>query len=133
MNITSISSFTETDLVHAYDGDWADSAYWYETHDFDPVVEGWAYEFYDKNETKSGEIFLRKFVCPMGSIIMGGYFKHLIEQDEAMGYLYGGEATDAINHYDFLATAGYAQYGVDLTPSFKLKANVRFENKLHKI
>jgi outer membrane receptor protein involved in Fe transport len=127
LNITSISSFTETDLVHAYDGDWADSAYWYETHDFDPAVEGWAYEFYDKNERNRANLS-QEIRLSMGSIIMGGYFKHLIEQDEAMGYLYGGEATDAINHYDFLTTAGYAQYGVDLTPSFKLKANVRFEN-----
>ena len=127
LNITSISSFTETDLVHAYDGDWADSAYWHETHDFDPAVEGWAYEFYDKNERNRSNL-TQEIRLSMGSIVMGVYFKHLIEQDEAMGYLYGGAATDAINHYDFLAKAGYAQYGVDLTSSLKLKANVRFEN-----
>ena len=127
LNITSISSFTETDLVHAYDGDWADSAYWHETHDFDPAVEGWAYEFYDKNERNRSNL-TQEIRLSMGSIVMGGYFKHLIEQDEAMGYLYGGAATDAINHYDFLATAGYAQYEVDLTSSLKLKGNVRFEN-----
>ena len=127
LNITSISSFTETDLVHAYDGDWADSAYWHETHDFDPAVEGWAYEFYDKNERNRSNL-TQEIRLSMGSIVMGVYFKHLIEQDEAMGYLYGGAATDAINHYDFLAKAGYAQYGVDLTSSLKLKGNVRFEN-----
>ena len=127
LNITSITSFTETDLVHAYDGDWADSAYWHETHDFDPAVEGWAYKFYDKNERNRGNLS-QEIRLSMGSIILGGYFKHLIEQDEAKGYLFGGVATDATSHYDFQTIAGYAQYGLDLTSSLKLKVNVRFEN-----
>ena len=127
LNITSITSFTETDLVHAYDGDWADSAYWHETHDFDPAVEGWAYKFYDKNERNRGNLS-QEIRLSMGSIILGGYFKHLIEQDEAKGYLFGGVATDATSHYNFQAIAGYAQYGLDLTSSLKLKVNVRFEN-----
>ena len=127
LSITSITSFTETDLVHAYDGDWADSSYWHENHGFDPAVEGWAYEFYDKNERNRANLS-QEIRLSMGSIILGGYFKHLIEQDEAKGYLFGGVATDAISHYDFQATAGYAQYGLDLTSSLKLKANVRFEN-----
>ena len=127
LSITSITSFTETDLVHAYDGDWADSSYWHDNHEFDPAVEGWAYEFYDKNERNRANLS-QEIRLSMGSIILGGYFKHLIEQDEAKGYLFGGVATDAISHYDFQATAGYAQYGLDLTSSLKLKANVRFEN-----
>ena len=127
LSIISITSFTETDLVHAYDGDWADSSYWHDTHEFDPAVEGWAYEFYDKNERNRANLS-QEIRLSMGSIILGGYFKHLIEQDEAKGYLFGGVATDAISHYDFQVTAGYAQYGLDLTSSLKLKANVRFEN-----
>ena len=127
LSITSITSFTETDLVHGYDGDWADSTYWHENHGFDPTVEGWAYEFYDKNERNRANL-TQEIRLSMGSIILGGYLKHLIEQDEAKGYLFGGVATDAISHYDFQATAGYAQYGLDLTSSLKLKVNVRFEN-----
>ena len=127
LSITSITSFTETDLVHAYDGDWADSSYWHDNYEFDPAVEGWAYEFYDKNERNRANLS-QEIRLSMGSIILGGYFKHLIEQDEAKGYLFGGVATDAISHYDFQVTAGYAQYGLDLTSSLQLKANVRFEN-----
>ncbi len=127
LNITSITSFTVTNLVHAYDGDWADSTYWHNNHGFDPAVEGWAYEFYDKNERNRSNL-TQEIRLSMESIIMGGYFKQLIEQDEAMGYLYGGAATDATSHYDFLVAAGDGQYGVNLTPSLKLKANVRFEN-----
>jgi hypothetical protein len=127
LNITSITSFTETDLVHAYDGDWADSTYWHDNHGFDPAVEYWSYEFYDKNERNRANL-TQEIRLSMGSIILGGYFKELIEQDKAMGYLFGGVATDATSHYDFQATAGYAQYGLDLTSSFKLKGNVRYEN-----
>jgi outer membrane receptor protein involved in Fe transport len=127
LNITSITSFTETDLIHAYDGDWADSTYWHDNHGFDPAVEGWVYEFYDKNERNRANL-TQEIRLSLGSLILGGYFKHLIEQDESTGYLFGGVATDAISHYDFQATAGYAQYGLDLTSSLKLKANIRYEN-----
>jgi outer membrane receptor protein involved in Fe transport len=130
LNITSISSFTETDLVHAYDGDWADSVYWHETHDFDPAVEGWAYEFYDKNERNRSNL-TQEIRLSMGSIVMGGYFKHLIEQDEAMGYLYGGAATDANSQFNFIATAVYAQFGLDISSRLKLNANFRFENNTY--
>jgi outer membrane receptor protein involved in Fe transport len=126
INITSITSFTETNLVHAYDGDWADSTYWHDNHGFDPAVEYWSYEFYDKNERNRANL-TQEIRLSLGSLILGGYFKHLIEQDEATGYLFGGVATDATSHYDFQATAGYAQYGLDLASSVKLKANVRYE------
>ena len=126
LKITSISSFTETDLVHAYDGDWADSTYWHDNHGFDPAVEGWSYEFYDENERNRANL-IQEIRLSMGSIILGGYFKHLKEQDEATGYLFGGFATDAWSTYDFNAMAGYAQYEQDLSTIFKLIANVRFE------
>ena len=126
LSITSITSFTETDLVHAYDGDWADSTYWHDNHDFDPAVEGWAYEFYDKNERNRANLS-QEIRLSIGSIILGGYFKHLKEQDEATGYLFGGIATDAWSAYDFITMAGYTQYEHDLSPTLKLKANIRFE------
>ena len=100
LNITSITSFTETDLVHAYDGDWADSTYWHDNHGFDPAVEGWSYEFYDENERNRANL-IQEIRLSMGSIVLGGYFKHLKEQDEATGYLFGGIATEAWSSYDF--------------------------------
>ncbi len=130
LNITSITSFTETDLVHAYDGDWADSTYWHDNHGFDPAVEYWSYEFYDKNERNRSNL-TQEIRLSMGSIVMGGYFKHLIEQDEAMGYLYGGAATDANSQFNFIATAVYAQFGLDISSRLKLNANFRFENNTY--
>ena len=48
--ITALSSFTETDLTHAYDGDWGDSLYWSLNHDWRESIEGYAYSFFDKNK-----------------------------------------------------------------------------------
>ncbi|MDP7529326.1 MAG: TonB-dependent receptor [Candidatus Marinimicrobia bacterium] len=129
MILTSITSFSETDLVHAYDGDWADSSYWHDNHSFDPAVEGWAYEFFDKNE-KNRTSLTHELRVSIGSLIVGGFFKQLKEQDEAAGYLFGGVATDANSVYDFVAIAGYAQYTHDLSPILKIKANVRYETNV---
>ena len=35
-NLKSITSYTETDLIHSYDGDWADSLYWASEHGWTP-------------------------------------------------------------------------------------------------
>ena len=40
---TSLSAYTKTNLIHSYDGDWANDQYWYSNHGFDSQVEGWSY------------------------------------------------------------------------------------------
>ncbi|HIB32040.1 MAG TPA: TonB-dependent receptor [Candidatus Marinimicrobia bacterium] len=130
LNITSVTSFTVTDLVHAYDGDWADSIFWHDNHGFDPAVEGWFYEFYDKNERNRANL-TQEIRLSLSSVILGGYYKHLKEQDEATGYLFGGVATDANSHFDFIATAVYAQFGLNISSRLKLNANFRFENNTY--
>jgi len=126
IGITSITSFTETDLVHAYDGDWADSAYWHDNHGFDPAVEGWEYSFFDKNEKNRANL-TQEIRLAWGPLILGGYFKHLKEQDDAKGYLFGGVATDANSLFDYKANAGYVQYSKGLTSSIKMNASLRYE------
>ncbi|MDP7529966.1 MAG: hypothetical protein QGH61_11755, partial [Candidatus Marinimicrobia bacterium] len=76
-------------MVHAYDGDWADSAYWHHHHGFNPVNEGWAYEFFDKNERNRASM-TEEFRFNTGSTTAGLYYKRLHEQDNAAGYLFGG-------------------------------------------
>tara|TARA_Y100000590_G_C15723933_1_gene1014478 strand:- start:779 stop:3055 length:2277 start_codon:yes stop_codon:yes gene_type:complete len=126
IQLTSITSFTETDLIHAYDGDWADSTYWHDNHGFDPAIEGWSYSFFDKNE-KNRVNLTQEFRLALTPLIMGIYYKNLKEQDEAIGYLFGGVATDAWSHFDFQAKAGYIQYGFDFSPTLKANANIRYE------
>jgi outer membrane cobalamin receptor len=131
LDITSITSFTETDLIYAYDGDWADSAYYSKIHGWNYTNLGEDYyPIYSVHQNEKNRANLTQEVrMSAGPIILGGYYKHLKEQDTAFdnnGWLIGG-ATDGNSHFNFQATAGYAQYGVDLTPSLKLKANVRYE------
>ena len=132
MNITSITSFTETDLVHSYDGDWADSAYYSKIHGWNYTNLGVDYySIYSVHRNEKNRANLTQEVrMSAGPIILGGYYKHLKEHDIAFdnsGWLIGG-ATDGNSHYNFQATAGYAQYGLDLSSSLKLKANIRYEN-----
>ena len=126
ITITSITSFTETNLIHAYDGDWADSSYWHDNHGFDPAVEYWSYEFYDKNEKNRANL-TQEIRTSIGPFILGGYFKNLKEQDAATGYLFGGVATKAHSNFDFQAMAGYAKFGIDISSSLNLNANIRLE------
>ena len=52
-------------MEHSYDGDWGNTDYWKgEPFNFDPDVEGWVYDFFDKTnrerESISQELRLNK-------------------------------------------------------------------------
>jgi len=126
MKITSITSFSDVELNHSYDGDWANSEYWLTEHGFDPELEYYEYKFFDKNDKKRNN-FTQELRTSMGSLFLGIYLKNLKEEDEASGYLYGGLATDSESVYDFISRATYAQYEFMLTKKLKLKANMRYE------
>ena len=131
LDITSITSFTETDLVHAYDGDWADSAYYSKIHGWNYTNLGEDYyPIYSVHRNEKNRANLTQEVrMSAGPIILGGYYKHLKEQDTAFdnnGWLIGG-ATDGNSHYNFQIKAGYAQFEYNFDPSIKLKTNVRYE------
>ena len=130
VTLTSITSFSETDLTHSYDGDWADDIYWYDNHDFDPEVEGWSYEFFDSN-SKYRTSLTQELRASIGSFIIGGYYKHLKEQDNASGYLFSGLVTEGTGAYDFNVLAGYAQYAYYFSSVLRLIGNFRYEtNKI---
>ena len=130
VTLTSITSFSETDLTHSYDGDWADDTYWYDNHNFDPEVEGWSYEFFDSNE-KNRTSLTQELRASIGSFIIGGYYKHLKEQDNASGYLFSGLVTEGTGVYDFNVLAGYAQYAYYFSSVLRLIGNFRYEtNKI---
>ena len=124
--LTSITSFSETDLTHSYDGDWADDTYWYDNHKFDPEVEGWSYEFFDSN-AKNRTSLTQELRTSIGSFIIGGYYKHLKEQDNASGYLFSGLVTEGTGVYDFNVLAGYAQYAYYFSSVLRLIGNFRYE------
>ena len=126
VTLTSITSFSDTDLTHSYDGDWANDTYWYDNHNFNPEVEGWSYEFFDSN-AKNRTSLMQELRVSIGSFIIGGYYKHLKEQDNASGYLFSGLATEGTGVYDFNVLAGYAQYAYYFSSVLRLIGNFRYE------
>ena len=126
LTLTSITSFSETDLTHSYDGDWANDTYWYDNHDFDPEVEGWSYEFFDSNAKKRTSL-TQELRASIGSFIIGGYYKHLKEQVNASGYLFSVLVTEGTGVYDFNVLAGYAQYAYYFSSVLRLIGNFRYE------
>ena len=127
LNATLIVSQSETDLVHAYDGDWGNDDYWLQPpYYFDPNVTYWNYEFYDStarnrlNKTIEGRI-------RYGDIVVGYYAKSLLEKDDANGWLYGGDASSATSQFDFNVSAVYTQVEKKLFNKFVLLATVRKE------
>ena len=126
LKFTSITSSTKSNLVHAYDGDWANDAYWFEQHGFDSEVEGWSYSFYDKNK-KNRKNFTQELRLSKNKLIFGMFYKNMKEEDRANGYLFGGLATDAISKYDFEAFSSYLQFDRDILSRLKLLSNFRIE------
>ncbi|MFQ6677293.1 MAG: TonB-dependent receptor [Fidelibacterota bacterium] len=127
LNASFITSQSVTDLIHAYDGDWGNNDYWLqEPYRFDPNVTYWNYEFFDStarnrtNQTIEGRI-------NYGDIVVGYYSKTLEEKDDAIGYLFGGDATLGASEFDFRISAVYGQINLSVSDQFKFLANIRKE------
>ncbi len=128
MNASLIVSQSETELVHAYDGDWGNDEYWLQSpYYFDPNITYWDYEFYDRtdrkrvNQTVEGRL-------SYGDFIMGYYTKFLTEKDNASGWLYGGDASIGHSTFNFDASAVYGQLEKYISEKINVIANVRKEN-----
>ena len=127
LKIIAISSLTNIKLKHSYDGDWADSSYWYENYGFNPQVEGYQWKFFEKNN-RHRKTYTQELRTSIGSLVLGTYIKILKEIDEAAGYIYGGLATDAESQYDINSIAAYIQKEFYFTKKVKSKINLRYEN-----
>ncbi len=128
LDATFIVSRSETDLIHAYDGDWGNDDYWLqEPYYFDPNVTYWKYEFFDStarnqiNQTIEGRV-------SYGDVVVGYYSKSLEEKDEATGYLYGGDAMLATSDFDLNVSAIYGQIDRQISDRLKFLANFRQES-----
>lgn len=125
--ITALSSFTETDLTHAYDGDWGDSLYWSLNHDWRESIEGYAYSFFDKNK-KNRTNMSNEIRFKYRNVTSGIYYKKLEENDNALGYLFGGVATNANSRYEHEVYAVYGELDFQIIDGFLLSSNFRLEN-----
>ena len=127
VTITAISSITETDLIHAYDGDWGDSLYWGENHNWDEITQGWAYSFFDKNK-KNRKNLNNEIRFKYSNLTLGLFSKNLEEYDTALGYLYGGSATNANSNFSHDVYAIYGQLEHKITERLSITSNFRGEN-----
>ena len=125
--VTTISSITETDLIHAYDGDWGDSLYWTENHNWNQIAEGYAYSFFDKNK-KNRKNINNEIRIKYSNLTFGIFSKNLEENDNALGYLYGGSATNGSSNFKHDISAIYGQLEYSITKRFSFNSNFRREN-----
>ena len=131
VEMVSITSWGRTELEHSYDGDWGNDEFWkQDPYGFDPEEQGWSYDFFDRNlrerTTFTQEVRLRR-EDPAGGLVAGAYLKSLTEEDDAAGYLFGGDATDLQSRFEIRDLAFYGQYGRALSGPWHLTLNARVD------
>ena len=129
--LVAITSYARTELEHSYDGDWGNDDFWkQDPYGFDPEEQGWSYNFFDRNlrerTTFTQEVRLRRDDRG-GGLVAGAYLKSLAEEDDAAGYLFGGDATDLQSRFEIDDLAFYGQYGRELSRRWYLTLNARFD------
>lgn len=130
-NIYSISSFSKADMEYSYDSDWGNDDFWAQApYSFDPDTEGWRYDFFDKvarKRTTRAQEFRVLHVNKTESVhlIIGTYLKDLIENDDAVGYLFGGDESELESEFHLKNTSVYAQLDFKPMDKITLTTNLR--------
>jgi len=132
IQLLSITSYSQNEMEHSYDGDWGNEDYWKNApYHFDPAVEGWAYDFFDKTERKrntaSEEVRLTVPLFSESTLTGGIYLQSINEDDDASGYLMGGDASEFTGSFNLNTMAVYAEYEQEIIPQLTLSVNSRFE------
>ena len=125
-------SSSSSDIIYSYDSDWGNNAFWEDpsTYNFDSYYYGYyaPYQYFDKtNRTKNNTNSELRFYNKKFSI--GAYFKKLEENDDAEGYLFGGEGNvaRASSDYNIDIKAVYAHLNSDLNDKISLSNSLRYE------
>ena len=120
---------SEHDIIYSYDGDWGNNAMWLSDYGFDPSIEGYSYDFFDKTirnrESDSHEIRINN---TNNTIVAGVYHSNLDESDDATGWLFGGNATSVSSVYNIKNTALYGQLKFFNKMKTNVVLNFRYEN-----
>ncbi len=130
-SLQSISSSSLARMENSYDSDWGNDAFWLEEpYNFDPAVEGWRYDFSDKllrrRETRTQEIrFNHSSSNERIRMIAGLYYKDLLEQDDAEGYLFGGDESELQSEFQLRNQSVYAQLDYDISEKLLFTTNFR--------
>ena len=128
VKLTSISALSKIDLTHSYDGDWGNDQFWSSSpYNFNAEQEGWNYEFFDKNIRERSTV-TQELRLNWARLVVGAYTKFMMENDDASGWLYGGEAIEMTSQYDFKVNAGYMQFEIPFNKKTYVRANTRIES-----
>ena len=129
--IQSITTLSNAEMEYSYDSDWGNDEFWAEDpYNFNPAVEGWRYDFFDKvariRDTKTHELrIVHSSQSEKLDVIGGAYYKDLIEMDDAEGYLFGGDESELESEFHLSNRSVYAQ--IDYSPVEKITftSNIR--------
>lgn len=124
--LVAITAFSRSELEHSFDGDWGNDEYWLAEHGFDPAVEGWSYDFFDRT-VRDRTALSQEVRLLAGELVAGAYWKRLEEEDEAEGYLFGGDASALSGRFELDNLAFYGQYALALSEKLRLEVNARFD------
>ena len=123
-NAEFIFSESNNDLIHSYDGDWGNNEYWMqEPYSFTPEITGWEYDFFDSTARKRDSQTIEGRL-DFGSFLLGIYSNSMKEEDDAIGYLYGGDASLASRSFDFDRIAIYGQFKFSISQRLKVIGNL---------
>jgi outer membrane receptor protein involved in Fe transport len=129
--LVSITSYSQAKMIHSYDSDWGNDDLW----EGEPYgVEGWSYDYFDtidRQRTTTTQELRFQHGSSNGpyQIIMGAYYKNLVEEDAAEGYLFGGAETELDSQFDLLNRAIYGEIEYELTKALSLTANIRLSER----
>ena len=130
-SLVGIVSGSLSNLIHSYDGDWGNNAFWEDstTYGFDSYYYGYysPYQFFDKtSRVRKASTSEARLVS--NNNIIGFYIKTLKEEDDAEGWLFGGEAAQANSQYNINIKAIYVQTGFKVNEKVSNTTSIRYEN-----
>ena len=128
-------SNSNSTLIHSYDGDWGNDSLWINEYDWDPILEGYNYSFFDSTNriknTRTDEFVIKttdNIDLPLKTKLIIGLYSSSIEQiDSASGYLYGGDATSLSSNFNIDNSSIYFNSNSKISNSLELNFNIRLE------
>ena len=125
--IVAITALSDTELEYSYDSDWGNDQYWLqEPYNFDSEVEGWRYAFFDRT-LRDRDTFTQELRVLRGDAVAGVYFKTSNENDEAWGWLFGGDAAVLQSDFQVDNLAFFGEYAHALDQSTRISLNLRLD------
>jgi len=128
---TSITALSRSDMVNSYDSDWGNDEYWAAPpYGFDPAVEGWRYDFFDHVSrlrttwTQELRVAHNPEDLPL-NLVAGIFLKDLREDDDAQGYLFGGDESSLESEFHLQNASLYAQAEYACGPNTIFTLNFR--------